>query len=123
MTLSLLVASSIAVAALAVAVLLYIDRGVLRRELATALGNERLAAERLVNARKDGYEIPSPEAVAAAATPQAPVLSRNLQELVDDWDSPIARDAQRREIRRLIDQGMSEPEVFRRLAPAEAQLA
>lgn len=116
MTVALTLLSSLATALLVLSAVLLIDRRVLRRELATALGHERLATERLVNARKDGYEIPSPEAVAGTAAPEARPLSPALQALIDDWDSDTARFAQLREIRRLLGQGMGEAEVVRRLS-------
>lgn len=84
---------------------------------------EKVSNERLVRARKDGYEIPPPEEVAPAAASEAPALSKDLQALVDDWDSPIAREAQRREIQRLLDQGMGHAEAYLRLTSPSSPAA
>lgn len=115
MTLAVALLSSGLAASLTAAALLGVGFYVSRRELAASQDRERVAMERLANARKDGFEIPSPEEVAPVAAPEAPALSKDLQALVDDWEDPVARAAQRREIQRLLDQGMGPAEAYQRL--------
>lgn len=90
---------------------------VCRKDLVTARADLAVANERLVQARKEGLLIPTVEDVAPVATPEAPVLTKDLQALIDDWESPSAREAQRRMIHELLNQGVSPVEAYRRLAP------
>jgi hypothetical protein len=88
-----------------------------RKDLDSARVQLAVANERLVQARRDGLLIPTVEDVAPAATPEAPALTKDLQALIDDWESPAAREAQRRMIHELLNQGVSPAEAYRRLAP------
>jgi hypothetical protein len=88
-----------------------------RKDTAAARAELAVANERLIQARKEGLLIPTVEDVAPAATPEAPVLTKDLQALIDDWDSPVAREAQRRMIHELLAAGLPPAAVYQRLAP------
>lgn len=102
---------------LTTALLLGLVQYVTRQDLATARAALAVANERLVQARKEGLLVPTVEDVAPAATPETPVLTKDLQALIDDWESPSAREAQRRMIHGLLNDGVNPGEVYRRLAP------
>lgn len=97
--------------------LFWIQNRTLRADLKEARLELSVANERLVQARKEGLLVPTVEDVAAPAAAPEPVLTKDLQALIDDWDSPTAREAQRRMIHDLLNQNVSPAEVYRRLAP------
>lgn len=102
---------------LSAVLLLGLNLYVTRQDLAAARADVAVANERLVQARTEGLLIPTVEDVAPVATPEAPALTKDLQALIDDWESPAAREAQRRMIHDLLNQGVGPVEVYRRLAP------
>jgi hypothetical protein len=88
------------------------------RERGTAVAAERTATERLIQARKDGFDIPvAPELPPAPVEPEPPLVPA-LEALVDEWESEQAKDAQRAVIRRLLATGKSQMEVVKYLTPA-----
>lgn len=92
------------------------------RSLRTSQQRERVSMERLVQARKDGFELPTVPEVAvqsAALTPDDEVLPPELQAMVDDWESEAGKKAQVTQIKRLQAQGKGTAEIVRYLSPAE----
>lgn len=114
---SLIFAAAVAGASIAVAAVFMVLWRVERGDVKTAMELLHVANERLVQARKEGLLVPTVEDVAPAATPETPVLTKDLQALIDDWESPSAREAQRRMIHGLLNDGVNPVEVYRRLAP------
>lgn len=80
------------------------------RERERALAREREANERLLAARKEGFDIPPlPEAIV-----EVEPLIPELQALVDDWEGEGAK-AMERKIRSMMADGKTQAEIARLL--------
>lgn len=77
--------------------------------------------ERLIAARKEGYEIPREAPAPAPAPEPESELAPKLLEIVNDWESEDARAAQREVIKQYKRAGLSDLEIVRRLMPADAE--
>jgi hypothetical protein len=118
--LPLVVLSSISVTLNVVLIWLYARS---EREKAASAAAERTATERLIQARKDGYEVPiAPELPPAPPEPETPFIPE-LEALVNEWESEHGKEAQRAVIRRLLATGKSQMEVLKYLVPSTSALA
>lgn len=93
------------------------------REATQSRAIERNALERLIQARKDGFDMPSAAEVQAqsAAPIEEDVLPPVLQAFVDDWEGEPARKAQLAQIKRLQGQGRGTAEIVKILSPTVAE--
>lgn len=105
-------------ASLAVNAMQYRQGIALERAGAESRREAREATERLLAARKEGFEIPEPP--QPMPEPEPP-LTPKLQALVDDWETEVGRDAQRAVIRRHLAAGKSEAEILRLIGPVEGE--
>lgn len=88
------------------------------RKLEQSQAREREAMERLVMARKEGFEVPEAPVPAQAVELDSDALAPELEKLVSDWEGEAAQAAQREVIKRHIALGKSPAEVLRYLTPA-----
>ena len=90
------------------------------REREAAAAAERIAVERLLQAKASGMEVPiAPEPPPLPPEPE-PQFIPELEAIVADWESEAAKEQQRAVIRRLLGQGKSQMEVLKYLTPAVA---
>jgi len=76
-----------------------------------------VAQERLYAAWKDGYSIPAPP---DPPPPPPEPLIQGLQDLISDWETPEAQQAQEKVIRKMLADGYTQSTILNMLtAPTE----